>query len=185
MRRLRFLLQVHGTRVARPDDPAARPQADAWVGSPEPGVLLGLLTADCLPVLLCHPDSRVLGLAHAGWRGAAAGVVVNTLKSTGVPTDQVRAVVGPGIGSCCYEVGEDVARAVGEQSPHLLPGREAGRFRLDLKGLVRSQLMGAGVVEERIQLSALCTACRADLFFSYRRGRDTGRLCAFLGWAAS
>lgn len=183
MERLRRLRQVHGRRVVAARDPAAQPEGDGWAGRPEPGVLLGILTADCLPVLLCHPRSGVLGLAHAGWRGAAAGVVGQVLEAMEVPADEVWAALGPAIGSCCYQVGSDVVRALPPGSPRLAPwpGRP-DRFRFDLAGLVRDELLSRGVRGARIDASGLCTACDPDRFFSYRREDATGRLCAFLGW---
>lgn len=179
--RLRLLKQVHGVAVASPDDPAAEPEADAWAGRPPAGVLLGVCTADCLPVLLCHPPSRTVGLAHAGWRGAVAGIVPAVLKAMGVRAEEVWAVLGPSIGPCCYEVGLDVAEAAGPGSAALAP-LGGGKFRFDLPGYVRGQLLDAGVPAGRMDRVDLCTGCRTDLLFSYRREGRTGRLCGFLGW---
>jgi len=185
--KLRRLRQVHGTRVASPRDAGVRPEADGWAGRPNAGVLLGVLTADCLPALLCHPPSGTLGLAHAGWRGAAAGVAASVLKAMDVAAEEVVVALGPCIRPCCYQVGVDVAEAVGETSPHLSlwPAKEPTRYRLDLPGLVRAQLVGLGVLPEMIEVLPYCTACRADLFYSYRRDRSRGRMCGFLGWAGS
>jgi YfiH family protein len=181
--RLRLLRQVHGARVARPDDPAPRPEADGWAGESTPGEFLGILTADCLPVLLCHPPSRILGLAHAGWRGVVRGIVTETLKAMEVPAEEVKVALGPSIGPCCYQVGEDVARAVGHGSPHVSAWeRQAGKYRLDLGGLVRYQLAAAGVFAENVESLSVCTACRSDLFFSHRREGRTGRMISVLGW---
>ena len=182
-RRLLLLRQVHGTAVAPPTESDERPEADAWAGIPDRGVLLGILTADCLPVLLYHPPSGALGLAHAGWRGAVAGVAERTLKALAAPAEEVRAALGPCIGPCCYQVGPDVADAVGE-TPRLTgwPARP-DRFRFDLRGFVRDRLLAQGLSPDGIEASPLCTACRPDLFFSFRRDGSTGRLCSFLGWA--
>lgn len=181
---LRLLRQVHGVRVARVERSTLRPAADAWAGVPVPGVLLGILTADCLPVLLCHPPTRTLALAHAGWRGATAGVALAALKAMDVPAEEVKAALGPAIGPCCYQVGEDVAAAAARGSSRLAPWPNApGRHRLDLPGLVRDDLVAAGLQPQAVEVLPLCTACRADLFYSYRRDGVTGRLCAFLGWA--
>jgi YfiH family protein len=183
-RRLRLLRQVHGAVVAPSDELTDLPEADGWAGAPEPGELLGILTADCLPVLLCHPRSRVLGLAHVGWRGAAVGIVEQTLKAMGVPAEEMKVALGPSIGPCCYGVREDVAQALGRGSPHLKAcGGEVGTYRLDLAGLVRSQLEAAGVSFDQIDVARLCTACRPDLFFSHRGGNASRRMVAFLGWS--
>jgi YfiH family protein len=182
-RRLLLLRQVHGTAVAPPIESDDRPEADAWAGIPGRGVLLGILTADCLPVLLCHPPSSALGAAHAGWRGAVAGVAEATLKALEAPAEEVRAALGPCIGPCCYQVGPDVADAVGETMRLTgWPGR-ADRFRFDLRGFVGDRLLAHGLNPDHIETSPLCTACRPDLFFSFRRDGSTGRLCSFLGWA--
>jgi YfiH family protein len=184
--RLLLLRQVHGVRVVFPGDGEERPEADGWAGCPEEGVLLGVLTADCLPALLCHPPSRTVGLAHAGWRGAAAGVASAALKAMGVAAEEVVAALGPSIHSCCYQVGEEVAAAVGRASPHLSRWPDQpGRYRLDLPGLVRGQLVEAGMKPSAIEVLPLCTACRADLFYSHRRDRSRGRMCGFLGWNPS
>lgn len=196
VRALGLLRQVHGARVVRVaptrsgDEPGAvapwslRPQADAWAGNPGPGVLLGVLTADCVPVLLCHPPSRTLALAHAGWRGAVAGVAEAALEAMGVLAEETLAALGPAIGPCCYQVGEEVAAAAGANSPRVSAwAGEPGRYRLDLPGLVRDRLVAAGLPPAAVEVLPFCTACRADLFFSYRRGAERGRMCAYLGWA--
>ncbi|MDW7710316.1 MAG: polyphenol oxidase family protein [Deferrisomatales bacterium] len=185
-RRLRLLRQVHGTKVVpcggeRRRGP--RPRADAWAGRPAPGVLVGVLTADCAPVLLCHPSSGIVGLAHAGWRGAVAGVARATVQAMGVPAREVRAAIGPAIGPCCYQVGAEVVEALGGGSEHLGPWPgEPGRRRLDLPGLVRSDLLDAGLEARAVEVLPLCTACSGEILYSYRREGATGRLCAFLGW---
>lgn len=192
---LRLLRQVHGVRVERAvavfgdgepggaDPWSLRPQADAWAGDPGPGVLLGVLTADCVPVLLCHPASRTLALAHAGWRGAVAGVTQAALEAMGVPAAEILAALGPAIGPCCYQVGEEVADAAGRDASRVSawPGAP-GRYRLDLPGLVRDRLVTAGLPPQAVEVLPYCTACRADLFYSHRRRADPGRMCAYLGW---
>jgi len=183
MAALRLLNQVHGVRVVSPTDDSDAPEADAWAGRPEPGVLLGIKTADCLPVAFCHPASGRVGLAHAGWRGATAGVAARTLKAMGVPAEESLVALGPCIRSCCYEVGEDVVTAAGRGSPHV-EATGNGKYRFDLQGFVRSQLLAEGVDPRNIDAIPHCTGCRTDLFFSFRKEGPTGRLCAFLGWEA-
>ncbi len=179
---LRLLEQVHGAAVASPDAPPGRPRADGWAGRPGPGVLLGIRTADCVPVILCHPPTRTLGLAHAGWRGLAGGIVERVLEAMGVPARQVLAAVGPAIGPCCYQVGSEVVRAVGFPFARPWPGR-TDRFRLDLAAAVADRLARLGVPGPRIDRVGGCTACHTDRYFSYRaEGAGTGRLCAFAGW---
>ncbi len=180
--RLRLLRQVHGTAVAGADAPRAEPEADAWAGRPARGTLLGIRTADCLAVLLCHPPSGTVGLAHAGWRGAAAGVVGRTVSAMGCPPQQLLAALGPSIGPCCYPVGPEVAGALGP-GPHLARDRE-GRFRADLAGYVEHRLQELGLPTGRIERVGGCTGCDPDRYFSHRARQDRGRLCAFIGWTA-
>ena len=177
---LRLLQQVHGTALAAPDDPGL-PVADGWVGASSAGVVLAIRTADCLPLLFCHPASRTLGLAHAGWRGAVAGIASKTLKQMNVPAEEILVALGPAIGPCCYEVGEEVAAGAGG-SPHVVPTGPQ-RYGFNLPGYVRTQLLEAGVLPNHLNHVELCTACRTDLLFSYRAEATTARLCSFLGWS--
>jgi YfiH family protein len=135
-------------------------------------------------VLLCHPGSGQLGLAHAGWRGATAGVVKRTLKAMGVPAEETLAALGPCIRPCCYEVGEDVALAArrGRLSFDIVWPSAGGRYRFDLTAFVKAELLDAGVNAGSIECLSYCTACSPELFFSYRREGPTGRLLSFLGW---
>ncbi len=180
--RLRLLRQVHGAAVAGARDPRPEPEADAWAGRPPPGTLLGIRTADCLAVLLCHPPSGTVGLAHAGWRGAAAGVVDRTVSAMGCPPRELVAALGPAIGPCCYPVGPEVAGALG-RGPHVTRDR-GGRFRVDLAGYVENRLLDLGAPADRIERVGGCTACDPDRYFSHRARQDRGRLCAFIGWTA-
>ena len=187
MGKLALLHQVHGARVVAPVAGSGatgdRPEGDAWAGRPAPGHLLGILTADCLPVLLVHPPSGRLAVVHAGWRGAVAGVAEATLAALGVPAGEVLAALGPVIGPCCYQVGEEVAAAAGVDSPHLFPWDGApGHFRFDLSGYLRGRLLTAGVVVEHIDTLARCTHCDAGCFYSHRRAAEPQRMVAFAGW---
>lgn len=181
MDRFCFLQQVHGGAAARPEAGAHRPRADAWAGVPMQGEALCVLTADCLPVLMCHPPSRAIGAAHAGWRGLAGGVLKNTLKAMNVPAEELAVVLGPCIGPCCYQVGEDVARIF---SPLLNHEKSTvnGRIMLDLAWLARRQLLEAGVLPDKIQSISLCASCNRHLFFSFRGEKTPKRMAAFIGW---
>jgi YfiH family protein len=185
-RELKCLRQVHGTAVVDPAGAGDSAVGDAWAGVPGEGALLGIATADCLPVLLCHPPSGRLGLAHAGWRGATGGIVGKTLAAMGCPAGETVAALGPCVRPCCYEVGEDVALAARRSPPSfesLWPSAH-GKYRFDLAAFVKAELLAAGVRPEKIDCLSCCTACRPDLFFSFRREgpRPTGRLLGFLGW---
>jgi polyphenol oxidase len=152
--------QVHGTRVVV--DGQGIEEADGQVTS-ERGVAAIVLVADCLPVALAGPGR--VGVVHAGWRGLAGGVLEEGVEATGA----VAAAIGPGIGPCCYEVGDDVRAAFG-----------TSERTLDLKAIARARLEAAGVRE--IHDCGLCTACDGERFFSHRRdGGVTGRQ-AGLAW---
>ena len=154
--------QVHGTHVVV--DGEGGEEADGQLTT-RPGVAAIVLTADCLPVALAAPGAA--GVVHAGWRGLAGGVLEAGVAALG--SGPVAAAIGPGIGPCCYEVGDDV-RAVFASS---------GRT-LDLKAVARARLQAAGVQE--IHDCGLCTACDPRRFFSHRRDRGiTGRQ-AGLAW---
>ena len=208
------LRQFHSDVIHVAATPSAEaPKADALITS-TPGLLLGVQTADCVPILLVDTRRHVVAAIHAGWRGTLARVVVKTLGQMrmefGTLPRDVVAALGPAIGRCCYEVGPDVAQAFAAQFPpaadwfdgpfeQLAYGEEPlwlpwltmmppghapppPRVQLDLRASNRWQLMDAGVPEKKIDVSDLCTACRTDLLFSYRReGAKTGRLMAVIG----
>ncbi|MEZ4518907.1 MAG: peptidoglycan editing factor PgeF [Chloroflexota bacterium] len=173
---------VHGNTVAR----VTQANNGEWVEhvdaliTDEPGCVVTMNFADCTPVIVYDPVHNAAGIGHAGWRGTVANVAGAMVASMSaefgsVPSDMM-ATIGPCIGPCCYEVGEDVATAVrdsfGEPDGLLQPSGD--RYHFDLPAANRRQLADAGVAT--IETSGLCTACRTDLFFSHRaeKGR-TGR----------
>jgi YfiH family protein len=152
--------QVHGTRVVV--DAEGIEEADGQVTT-VPGVAAMVLVADCLPVALAGPER--VGMVHAGWRGLAAGVLDGGVEATGA----VAAAIGPGIGPCCYEVGDDVRAVFG-----------TSERTLDLKAIARARLEVAGVRD--IHDCGLCTSCDAERFFSHRRDRGVTGRQAGLAW---
>lgn len=181
-RALRWCEQVHGTLLASLASEPGRPLAGAAaVGrcdgllTAEPGLGLAVRTADCVPVLLA--GGGVVGAVHAGWRGTAAGIVARAVRrfavEYGVAPGELHAALGPAIGGCCYEVGEEVIAALaGRGVPEAL-WRDGSRA--DLRVLLRAELVALGVPERRIVLAGGCTACTAELA-SYRRdGEAAGR----------
>ena len=185
--RLLFLRQVHGSAVqAAPWD--GTPEGDAAVAS-EPGLLLGIETADCLPVLLVDPRRRLVAAVHAGWRGAAAAVPIralDTLLSRGSTPSDLVAALGPSIGPCCYEVGDELRAAFGPRGQPFFVDGDRGRPHLDVRRLVEHDLLEAGLAAGRIHHVADCTACRGDLYYSYRRdGPGAGRMVSYVGWSAA
>ena len=180
----RWLAQVHGNRVisCTSHEPAHEPvHADAAV-TRDTEVVLGVLTADCLPVLLADRAGRAVGIAHAGWRGLAAGVVEATiaaLGNLGVEPTHVIAWLGPAIGPLAFEVGDDVRDAFGTEDPHVAacfaPHRDS-KWRADLYALARLRLARSGV--ECVHGGGFCTYADVDRFYSYRRERQSGRMAA-------
>jgi len=182
---LLLLKQVHGASV-RQAPWAGHPEADAAVAE-SAGLVLGIETADCLPVLVVDPVRRAVAAAHAGWRGTAAGVVraaVAALVAGGSRPGDLIAATGPGIGPCCYEVGDELRSAFGEGGAEFFRPGPRGRPHLDVRAANERQLRDAGIDPSRIHRVADCTRCRADLYHSYRRdGKGAGRMINFVGFA--
>jgi len=178
--------QVHGTRALSAVSAAARPEADA-LATATPGLLVGVVTADCAPVLVADRRRRVVAAVHAGWRGAAAGVLeaaVDHLRvAFGARPADLEAVIGPAIAGCCYEVGAEVAdafrvRAGDATAPAWT--RRGDRHHLDLRIAARCLLRAAGL--RSVAVLGPCTACGPG-YHSYRRdGARTGRQLSFAGW---
>lgn len=184
--RIAFALQVHGTRLIdhnnsshvfrcsfAPQD-RGKEQRNNWVEADghlvrEPGVAPLVFVADCLPVALRGPAG--LAMVHAGWRGLAGGILAAAAEAV----EAEAAAMGPGIGPCCYEVGEEVLGAFAG----LGDGVAAGRM-LDLAEVARRQLAAAGVAE--VESAGLCTSCVAELFFSHRRDRGSTGRQAGIAW---
>ncbi len=174
--RLTTLYQVHGREVvtlAAPLGEGERPKADALVTA-TPGVALGILTADCVPVLFCDAKARVIGAAHAGWKGAIGGVLEATLDAMaklGAEPARVSAGIGPCIAQRSYEVGPEFPAPFLAEDPDnarfFAPGRVEEKWMFDLRGYVGARLARAGVGEIGALPNDTCG--EADRFFSYRR----------------
>ena len=167
-----WLEQVHGIAVADVDAAAACPQADAAV-SCTPGRVCVVMTADCLPVVLASDDGAVVGVAHAGWRGLACGVVeatIEMMRSKAPAAASLQAWLAPAIGAANFEVGDDVRTAflaIDAQAADAFTRNAQGRWQCDLYHLARQRLVRAGV--ERISGGGHCTYAQEDSFFSHRR----------------
>lgn len=181
----RWLRQVHGTTVA--SEPGFdEPEADAAV-TRNPGTVLAILTADCLPVVFSARDGSVIGAAHAGWRGLAGGVLEATVATMDTAPGDVVAWLGPAAGSQAYEIGQDVFDAFAMRDPRAQAAFVAtrpGHWRVDLYALARLRLADAGVRE--VHGGGLCTISDPRRFFSHRRstsgeGGRTGRM-ATVAW---
>jgi polyphenol oxidase len=216
------LRQIHSDIIHHIDAHVDAAQAASEPGEPltgdglitaTPGVLLGIQTADCLPIILVDTKRRAVGVFHAGWRGTVKRIVEKGVGEMhrwfGTRPEDVKAAIGPGIGGCCYEVGEEVrskfesqfsyaeklfrevkdSDPVHEKYPLLfLTARAPGhgelppKIFLDLAEANRRQLLSVGVPAKSIQASPLCTNCHTDLLFSYRAEKGkTGRMMAVAG----
>lgn len=180
-----WLDQVHGTAVhVAAGLGSGEPRADAAV-TRLPGVVLAILTADCLPVLFADRDGEVVGAAHAGWRGLAAGVLENAVAAAiglAPHASSWTAWLGPAIGQSAYEVGDDVREAFvasdAGAASCFAPGRRAGKWQCDLAALARRRLARAGV--ECLPGPAWCTHDEPRRFYSFRRDATTGRMGSFI-----
>ncbi len=192
MEKLVLVNQVHGNSVLILDDfPGGAASyklvdADAIITGLT-GFPIGVLTADCLPVLLYDPVNNIIGAVHAGWKGTLRGVSVKAVESMrsrfGSRPRDILAAFGPYIGPCCYSVKENVflefKDAFGEELNYFY--REGGELMLDIGDANIEQLHSAGLSEENISISSWCTSCNNDLFFSYRKeGGMTGRQLSFV-----
>jgi YfiH family protein len=207
---LAALKQIHSDIVQPFDAPLHEPcRGDASITN-QAGLLLGVQTADCVPVLLVDTKKRAIAAVHAGWRGTLQRIVTKTIGKMqmqfGTKPADLLAAIGPAIGGCCYEVGTEVAvkfrsqfanasdwfdelRTGDEPNPlqwlsMMPPGHQPPpkNVLLDLKKANRAQLLGAAVRSENIFVSDWCTACRRDFLFSYRKeGSTSGRLMSVMG----
>ncbi|MEA2694999.1 MAG: purine-nucleoside/S-methyl-5-thioadenosine phosphorylase / adenosine deaminase [Acidobacteriota bacterium] len=168
--------QIHSARVLPALSPGECGEGDALT-TDRPGLALAVVTADCVPVLLAGPSG--IAAVHAGWRGIASGVIPATLSALGNPAGWT-AWIGPAIGPCCYEVGEDVAEqiAAASTSGAVVP-YPGGSPHLDLLRAATHQLRAAGVAD--VTALTLCTRCETEKLSSYRReGKGAGRNLAFI-----
>ena len=179
--RLVTLYQIHSAKavtVTQPWEIGASPEADGLATS-MPGIALGLLTADCAPVLLADTKAGVIGAAHAGWRGALDGVVESTvaaMETLGAARGRIAAAIGPCISQASYEVdGEfrtNFTRADSANARFFVPNTREGYFRFDLEAYVAMRLDDAGIAD--IEALSACTYARKDDFYSFRRATHAG-----------
>jgi len=171
--------QIHSPDViiVDKDHDGARPQADAMVTS-VPGIILGVLSADCGPILFADPENSVIGAAHAGWKGALAGVLENTvaaMETLGARRENILACLGPSISGTNYEVGPEFVTRFLDQNPayevFFTPSSKDGHAMFDLQALTLKRLADAGLRAESL---GLCTYAEPEIFFSYRRTTHAG-----------
>ena len=180
-----WLKQVHGTVVVDAAQAACQPEADACV-SAHPGAVCVVMTADCLPLLLCDDKGTVVGAVHAGWRGLCEGVIEQAVQAMAVPPTTLMAWLGSAIGAHAFEVGDEVRTAfVAAQPqaaaafvPSLLTPEENKKWLADIYQLARLRLNALGI--SRIYGGDFCTYTDHARFFSYRRDGVTGRMGTFI-----
>lgn len=181
-----WLNQVHGITVSDAGRSGCLPEADASVSS-HSGAVCVVMTADCLPILLCDVGGTVVGAAHAGWRGLCDGVIEATVQAMRVPAPTLMAWLGPAIGPGKFEVGDEVRAAFVAQQPQAaeafvpsasgVPGAD-GKWLADLYQLARLRLNSLGIT--RVYGGELCTYSDPARFYSYRRDGATGRMGTFI-----
>ncbi len=183
--------QVHSNavRVVTHADAGMRPPADG-MATRERGLILGIFTADCVPVLMVSSGPQVACALHAGWRGVLSGIVVNgvrRMEELGTPTSAIRVALGPSIGPCCFEVDAELAARFVQEIPS--SARQArdgkpGKAFLNLRGIIRDQLIEAGVPAHAITNPGPCTRCASNQYFSRRAaaGVTTGLQMSFVGF---
>jgi YfiH family protein len=176
-----WLRQVHGARVIDAADNAGPhlPEADAAFAR-QAGIACAVMTADCLPVLLCDAGGTVVAAAHAGWRGLLAGVIEATVEAMETPCRDVLAWLGPAIGPQVFEVGGEVRAALVAADPEAAEAfrPSGGRWLADLYLLARQRLARRGVT--RVFGGGFCTVSETERFYSYRRDGQTGRMASLI-----
>jgi YfiH family protein len=176
----RWLRQVHGTNVVDAGAVDGEPEADASVARAA-GVVCAVLVADCMPVLIADAAGRAVGVAHAGWRGLAHGVIERTLDALGGEPGELLAWLGPAIGPRVYEVGDEVRAAFLARDPaaeSAIRATRRGHWLLDLYALARQRLAARGV--RRVFGGTFCTYSEPTRFFSFRREGACGRMAALI-----
>ena len=193
--------QIHGAEVRVVGSVAEAKPAEDQLGetiycdvivSNADGVLAGVKTADCVPILIGDPRTRSFAAVHAGWRGTLESAAIAGVKRLtdeyGARPEHLRVAIGASAGPCCYEVGADVIDAFRSRFPNgadLFTPTRPGHALVDLLKANREQLESTGVLSDRIHIAPLCTMCRTDLFFSYRQEKKlhgkVGRLMAVIG----
>lgn len=174
-----WLQQVHGTQVAR-NPTKVGISADA-VYSNQPGTVCAVLTADCLPVLLCSDDGVEIAAAHAGWRGLCNGVIEAAIAEFEAPTARIIAWLGPAIAQRAFEVGGEVREAflqADASAEACFSQNDRGRWQADLYAIARLRLAACGI--QAIAGGDHCTYTEAERFFSYRRDGECGRMATFI-----
>ena len=181
-KRMCTAVQTHSNKVRFVNEPLQKHKMDGFIASNK-NIVLSIKVADCIPLFLHDEKTGLFGLIHSGWRGTVGEIAINSIKKmiqNGGNPLHIRAVLGPSICQNHFEVKNDIVSQF--HSKYVVPKRDAS-FRVDLKEIVIDQLVSMGINSNSIHDSGLCTFCREDLFFSYRRDKElNGRMIAVMGW---
>ena len=177
--------QVHSKRVKMVESACFLKETDGVISKVK-NVVLSIQVADCIPLFLFNPLSHQFGMIHSGWQGTAQFIgpnAIHIMETYGDNAKDIMAIIGPSIGQCCFEVGPEVTAQF--DRTYSIKG-EKDRMMLDLKNLVKDQMLANGLLEKNILVDNQCTCCEKEYFFSYRRdGKKTGRMVAISGWQQS
>ena len=188
--------QVHGNtiHIATRETASNRPRADGIV-TRDPNLILGIFSADCVPILMLDPRQKIAAAIHAGWRGTLADIAtegLNAMTKLGAQLSEISAALGPSIGLCCFEVDSDLANRFsikfgsnGSSARSFIRQGRPGKAYLDLRAIIADQLTRAGLIPTNITSIGPCTRCAHDRFFSRRAasGQTTGLQLSFIGFA--
>lgn len=182
--RFRKAKQVHGDvilNVTSENPFSEETEADGLVTN-EPGTVIGIKTADCIPAFYWDPVRKAAGVAHAGWKGLKAGILVKMVRvfvrTFGSKASDLQIAFGPAIGDCCYEVGREFQ----DYFPGFYRPTQPGKGHVDLIRAARHQLMGEGVDNAHMINAGVCTACHSDVFYSARKGAQTERILSVISF---
>ena len=182
--------QVHGDTILKVSNGAVK---RAGIGdglmTDAPNTVLGVMAADCVPLLFLEPGRKVAAAVHAGWRGAAVGIAATAVtrmkEEYKIDPSTLHVALGPSIGPCCYEVGNEVVEQIEANWADEVKGAwrpEGLKGYLDLRAINEAQLVAVGVPQRQIRRIGPCTACHVGEFFSYRKEGKTGSQLSFIGW---
>jgi YfiH family protein len=185
--------QVHGDEILKVSSATGRSAGTAdGLMTDAPNVFVGVMAADCVPLLFLEPKRKVVAAVHAGWRGTAAGIAATAIarmtEEYGIDLTALHVAMGPSIGPCCYQVGNEVAEQIGanwEEAVRSAWRPEGAKGWLDLRAVNEAQLVALGVPQPQIRQLGVCTACNVEDFFSYRKEGKTGSQLSFIGWLPS
>lgn len=173
-------IQIHSNRVVCTDNGSENEECDA-VFTIRKNIILTICTADCYPIFIGDKASSGIALIHSGWRGFISGIIDNTIKlmikKTGIKKDSLIIYIGPGIGKCCFEVGEDVYKLFSDKYQH----KKNNNCYVDLNKAIHEKLINFGINKSQIFSSGECTVCNTNKYFSYRRtSGEYSRMMSFM-----